>query len=279
MDDKITADGQTTDNQGTVTTTGIKSWDALVSPETVKTLPESFTTKFKGKPIDDVITAHHNLEVAFSKRDENKVKIPDDKATPQEKRAFYDRLGVPKDEKGYEIERPQMPDGLAYDETFESLALKKAAEVGISKGAMKELYKAYNDYFIGSYLTRKQAAEKQLTEATAQLKTDLGDKFDAEMEIAQRFVDKGGDEFKKFIDEPLPAGIVLKNHPLFIKAMNAYGKMVLDDTSPRGGARGAGQPEGEYAPEYPKSPIMYAHPRNDEEKKAHDYFVARGHQY
>ena len=174
--------------------------DTLLSPEPTTTSIESYVgadnlewAQSKGvKSVDDLpklIGSHRELEKTFSGR----VKMPTPESSAEEVRAFYQKTGCPENPNGYEIAVPEgMPDGLR-DEGIEDAMKAIAHEQGVSKQAFESIVKGYYDKLATDM-------QKSREEGEAVLRKELGDKYDEDLTIAQRFCETCSDEFRALLE-------------------------------------------------------------------------------
>ena len=179
--------------------------------------------------------------VAFKESEGRKLLIPDmEKATAAEKAAYYVKLGRPEKPEGYEFTKPE---GLP-DEMFNPKLAGDFAQFLYEKGAPKSLaqdiYKWYNQMVIDSSKTvkdqeaQKEAATKQVTEeAVNKLKNEwVGDKFTENTAIAVGAFKKfSNEDTTKFLETAKIDGILLGNHPQFLKLFYEIGKLTKDDSA------------------------------------------------
>lgn len=83
---------------------------------------------------------------------EGTVKVPGEKATDEERIAFYKALGVPDKPDGYEIKRPEkMPEGMSYDEALEGSFKEVAHKVGLTPSQTQAIVEMFNNHEIELY--------------------------------------------------------------------------------------------------------------------------------
>ena len=176
-----TAAGTTT-QPGTTTNTAPPPWHGNVDQDTLGWI----TNKgFKGP--EDVIASARNLEKLMGHPQEKILKIADkmrDETTgilTPEGRAIFERLGVPKDAKEYEIEIPKEN----ADPKLADLLRKVAYEEGIPKSAAEKLAKEWNAYQANAIKAYKDAAEAKAKDAEAVLKKDWGSAYEQNINIAK----------------------------------------------------------------------------------------------
>ena len=212
------------------------------------------------KTPDDALKSYSELEKMSSGR----VKMPTPESSAEEIRAFYQKTGCPENPEGYEIPEVEGAESFRNENVENSLKAIAHAE-GVSKQAFEAIVKGYYDQ-----LAADVQASRQQGEAT--LKQELGDKYDEELKIGQRFAASCSDEFRELIDS---SG--LGNSPVFIKEFIAKGKQTLNDTLIKGDV--SGDKEAGFVPQYKDSPEMYSSGEDEDSKKARAYFENRGHKY
>jgi hypothetical protein len=167
-------------------------------------------------------------------------------ATDEERGQFYDALGRPKDAKEYEFdgEDKNAPEWTnQWKQEFHSLGLTKAQAKALSgkwNATMQSMVEAHN-----AKLTNEMAT------AQAALKSEWGDKFDTNVELAKRVYQKHiGTEFDKDFDAGTGT-TRLQTMRLIMK----FAALTGEDRSPQGTnglpAKGEGNP-------YPNSKMQPA---------------------
>jgi hypothetical protein len=196
----------------------------------------------------------------------SRVKIPDDTSTPEEKSAFYQKLGRPQNPEAYDL-------GLAEDTPINPAILtavqQAAFDNGVSQTALQSVVKSYMD-------AETAALNQTFNEGETALKTLWPGTYEEEVKIGQRALrELAGDEYR---DElvALVDGTPLGNSPAFIRFLNDVGKKMLPDTLVTGKQT---TEDKDYIPQYANSPAMYKDDDTEEGKKARAYFEARGHKY
>jgi hypothetical protein len=120
------------------------------------------------------------------------IRIPGDDATDEDRAKFQERLakavGRPETADGYEIVRPEMPEGMGYNEDAEKALRDIAFRHVIPQAAVTELYDLYNKTVLGAHQTSEADAMKRTEQAEAQLKKDWGKDFKANMELNVRLL-------------------------------------------------------------------------------------------
>ena len=110
--------------------------------------------------------------------------VPPDNAPPEAKKAFWERLGAPKDAKDYDFKDVKRSDGKPLDEKFQDFLRNVAGSAFLPKDKALDLAKGFAKF--QDAVDAQSAAEKASTTATeaAALKGSWGAKYDANMYIA-----------------------------------------------------------------------------------------------
>jgi hypothetical protein len=220
---------------------------------------------------DPALLANSYLEQ--EKINSGKVKMPTDASTPEEKSAFYQKMGRPDNAEGYTL--PQLAEGKAYDDAFLGEMKTAAHESGVSDsqfGGLIERYLAHESQMAEAKLAASNAEAE--TTAQALQKEWIGD-YDKNLEISKRaireLVPEGiRDDFVKLISDK-----DLDNNLIFIKGLHSIGAKLMDDSLVTG-TTAKKEEEGAYVPQYVNSPTMYRNDESEEGMKAKAYFKAKG---
>ena len=140
------------------------------------------------------------------------VVIPKDDASADEIKAFRAKLGVPADPAGYALPTPQ-----GADPAFAQTAAKWFHEAGIPAKQAQSVAARWNEHVAAQMKAQADAEQAALGQETEQLKTDWGNAYPLQQEIARRAAVKLG------IDE---AGIdALQKVAGFSKVMKMFAKV------------------------------------------------------
>ena len=170
-------------------------------------------------------------------------KLPDD-ATDEEKGIYYNALGRPEKAADYEFdgEDKNAPEWTSFwKQQFHSLGLTRDQAKQLSgqwNGQLQKMVDAYN-----------AARKQEVAEAETKLRTELGDKFDANVELAKRvYKNHLGAEFDKDFANG-SAGTRFQTMRLILKLAALTG----EDRSPQGAAGRVTAQKGTFI-SYDKSP-------------------------
>jgi hypothetical protein len=170
-------------------------------------------------------------------------KLPDN-ATDEDRSLYYEALGRPKDASEYEFEGEDKssPEWTGYwKQQFHGLGLsKQQAKVlsGAFNGQMQKMVEAHNAQF-----------KAEQTAAEQKLRTEMGDKFDTNVELAKRMTQKHlGTEFDKTF-----ANLTGEAKFGVVRLLLKTAELTGEDRSPQGGFSQAKQSQTSFI-SYDKSP-------------------------
>ena len=127
----------------------------------------------------------------------NKVVLPTDKSDENEWNMFYEALGRPKTETGYNA--PEIPEGMS--EIFTEERLNAAKAIAYKMGATQKQFAEYLNYEVGQVAALAGNEQKAELEARAgaekELRTELGAAYDERMHVANRIVTEAFPEEEK----------------------------------------------------------------------------------
>jgi len=206
-------------------TTPPADWTAALTPE-MKTVVEN-----KGyKTPADVLNAYVHAEKLIGA---DKIPLPKDGVWDATARA---KLGIPETPDKYEVKRPEMPDGMVYDEGFEKTALAKAHALGLTPAQVNGLLEVYAQQR-GNEFSATAAGQAQMREETAAaLGKEWGKAYPVKLEAASRAARSlGGDSLIEALNSS-GAG----NNPEIVRAFAKIGAMLGEDKMKAGMPAGFG---------------------------------------
>jgi hypothetical protein len=165
-----------------------------------------------------------------------------EQSTPEEKAAFYTKLGRPESPDKYDFKRPEgIPDN-AYSPELEAEFRKFVFEKGLSKQAATDIYNWYNEKVKGSIsaMSAKEASDAETTRQATEAAVDKlrgewkGDAFDTNKAIAVKafkLFTKGNEEAARIVETAKVDGVQLGNHPVFLKLFHEIGKLTSNDSA------------------------------------------------
>jgi len=128
------------------------------------------------KDFQSFVKVHADTKSALGKKLDNVIQKPGENATDEEKAAFRQsmktELGAVKSGSEYEFTRPDMPEGMFYDEQFESSMREMLAQAGVPKDEAKALYDGYNKMMIANYTKAAEDEGKREKAADEKLRAD-----------------------------------------------------------------------------------------------------------
>jgi len=204
-------------------------------PPELKTSMEKFATP------QSLAEGYFALEKDASRlrneRDAKGIIPPGENATPEEISAFHKALGTPDTPEGYELVKPELPEGMIYDEERTAAFAALAHSKGVSKEAFQALHDAWNEYAKDEFEKQTAEAQKFLDESTATMKKEWGKDFDSNLAQADKAIDRiFGEDFNKMLKDT-----GLANHPDVIRGMYKASQAIGEHSF----SVGKGTPSGE----------------------------------
>jgi DNA-binding ferritin-like protein (Dps family) len=185
---------------------------------------------FDGKPVADVFKSFKNAQSLIGGE---KLVIPAGKLDTEDNwNHVFDRLGRPKDAAGYKFDRPQMPEGLPYDEKLEKVFAAECHKVGILPKQAQAIYNMWNKLQADTYTAIEAQQTKRAEETETALIRELGtkEKYDEYIKGAKAALKRfGGDpqSVQEFVDK-------FGNDPLVIRVFGNVARGMMEDAAIRG---------------------------------------------
>jgi hypothetical protein len=238
-------EGTSEGTTGAGTGQGTPAWIAQL-PADLRT-NESFTSY---KTIGDLAKSHlenvdklKEFDGIKAKLEDSIPKLPDD-ATDEERNIYYDALGRPENAKDYEFdgEDKNAPEWTNHwKQQFHSM--------GLTKSQAKTLSAAWNTQMQAMVDAHNASIKKEMAEAETKLRSELGDRFDANVELAKRvYKNHLGAEFDKDFANGSGA-----NRFQMIRFVLKLAALTGEDRSPQAGNSASASSKGAFI-NYDKSP-------------------------
>ena len=152
---------------------------------------------------------------------------PKEGATEEEVAAYKEKLGIPKEASGYELDKA--PDELGKQDEFSVSFKDMALKSNLSKEQAKEVFNQYNQL----QLEAIKSQEAQVKETEKTLRAELGSGYDEAIANVGTILQGGGQDLVDYLNE---TGV--GNDPRFIRAMAKLGSVVSEDSIGRTKATG-----------------------------------------
>lgn len=153
-------------------------WANSFKSEEVK----SYITQKGFKTPESLAESYKNLEAKLStKIPEDKMIVLPEKMEGDSARAVFERLGAPKEAKGYEIPRDEKTD-VKFVETVEGIFHKNNLTKSQALGVVAE----WNTLIQNQNQAKMEAEKNALTQATVALQAEWGGQYEANMNIARQ---------------------------------------------------------------------------------------------
>lgn len=183
------------------------------------------------KDVASLAKAHLETKRYASKLRNEKLVIPTEHSTPEERIAFNKAIGVPDNPDGYELPVPELPEGMEFDEEKTNKFKALAHEKGVPKAAFQALYNEYIADQKAQHEAQAKAVSDFREKTTAEFKKAWGKDFDANLSKADQSGQKVfGAEFMKLLRDT-----GLNNHPTVIKGLFKLSESVGEHSFVSGG--------------------------------------------
>lgn len=219
------------------------------APEWVNALPDDIRTpeaiptfsKYKADTDADfarvpksLLKSHIEVQKMVGKKG---VIIPDEKATTQEREAFYTALGRPKSAEDYGLKKPDgLPDALGVTEDRIKEYAKTLHGLGLTKDQATKLFEAEVGRAKSTHESQIAKAKETHERALADYKKQYGDDFQkVDAAITQAVKTVGGDELVSFL---MSTG--LRDAPILMNAFKKVADMMGEHQFKGGGGGGGG---------------------------------------
>lgn len=179
---------------------------------------------------------------------QGRVKIPDEKATDEDRAAFRKAVGVPEKADGYDIPK-EIADKLGDEDR--AILDKVRGDLHASGGIMshpevvKGIYQAYLGALEEGEAQRIANAKQKHEETQAALKQEYGPEFERNIGFANGVLSRyGDDEVKDMLKLPMADGTMLGDYAPLVRMLAKMGREVGDDPYFAEVSRGGGDAVG-----------------------------------
>ena len=164
----------------------------------------------------------------------NRIALPGEGATDEEMSAFHSQLGRPEKAEGYQFgERPTLPEGMEYDEGFETQFKDLSYKAGLTPSQAKAIYDGYHEYIGKKAELSGESDGQKAAEWVTGLKKEFGKAYDERIDLAKRAVDSYGDDGLKQWLQSTGNG----NNPMFVKLFAKIGEGLAEGATDAAQAR------------------------------------------
>jgi hypothetical protein len=202
---------------------GGADWTASLTPD----LKQLVETKGYKSPAD-VVQAYAHAQRAIGA---DKIPAPKDGVWDETARA---KLGIPRSPDGYELRRPDLPQGVAYYEAFEKAALPIAHKLGLTPQQVQGLLDFYAGHQSQSFQSSLKGRLDDESQSVGLLQQEWGPSYNTKVAQAARAARYfGGQPLIEFLNQ---SGV--GNNPELVRAFAKIGSMMTEDSLKIGRAQG-----------------------------------------
>lgn len=176
---------------------------------------------------------------ALKAKTEKAIFQPAENASSEEMTAYRKAMGIPEKQEDYKLDRPQLPEGMPYDETIESWFKEEAYRGNIPLTAAQSLYSSYMKKMVESYGAIMKQRKEHNDAALSAVKQSWGNEMNPNHEFAlqgqKKLIELAPDAS---IRETL-AKFTPESSPVFYWVLSLIGKAARNTPFAQG--QGAGQ--------------------------------------
>ena len=201
----------------------------------------------KLKESEGKVKSHEGEITTLKGKLENSIaKLPDD-ASEEERKVYYEELGVPQDASEYEFPEG---DGIKHDEKTVKWARDTFHAAHLTKDQAKVIGQQWDQFIGGLVKADVEAIQKANEKADTQMKAELGTAYEGRVELAKRFL-------RKHLKDDAELNSILMDVPKqplatdarFIRMILKFAAATGEDFTPPGTPR----KEGKASDWYPKT--------------------------
>jgi hypothetical protein len=136
------------------------------------------------------------------------------------------KLGIPATADAYRITRPQLPEGIPYDEALEKAVLPVAHKLGLTPQQLQGLVDFIADHRVAETTANIEALQAGMDEAEAALRKEWGAGYERQLALAARTAKRfGGEELVAALND---SGF--GNNPHLARAFAKIAGLLAEDT-------------------------------------------------
>lgn len=166
----------------------------------------------------------------------NGIRVPG-KDAPKEAWAKYRKeAGIPDSPEGYALTKPNLPNGLPYNDRLEKWFRQELFDAGVPDALAQKMFNDWNSLQSATFTANQKAMEEQrisfAKQATETLQAEYKDAYPQAMQSMSAALARfGGTKALDIIKQArLPNGVTLDNHPDFIRMFVEVGRRMDADT-------------------------------------------------
>ncbi|MDD5348417.1 MAG: hypothetical protein PHT59_07380 [Candidatus Omnitrophica bacterium] len=163
--------------------------------------------------------------------------VPDEKASEEDWANFHKALGRPDKPEDYGFKKPdKLPEGMTFNEERTKAFAAAAHKLGLPKKAAEGLFSWWNEMEAANHEKFVKEANEQHVKATAEIKKEWGNDYDANLKKANEIITPlFGEDFNKLL---LDTGF--NNHPAVVRGMFKAAQMVSEHALAMEKSKGGG---------------------------------------
>tara|TARA_R100001443_G_scaffold110762_2_gene122918 strand:- start:2 stop:889 length:888 start_codon:yes stop_codon:yes gene_type:complete len=201
--------------EGSSVETTASSWTEGIEDEKVRNLAGRYTTP----------AAMANALYEANRELSQRVKMPGEDASDEDRAKFNKQMGVPESVDDYEIAPPEGIDAEAFaSEEYQAPIKSIIADMhaaGASQGVVNAMLSKYFELEMAGAAERNRVDTEHMQKAEADLRKEWGASYDENVAFANDYLSRSPDLIKLELRD----GSLLGSHPAFVRQMAEVGRM------------------------------------------------------
>jgi hypothetical protein len=146
-------------------------------------------------------------------------------STPEDRERFYNAIGRPETVEGYDLGDFKPPEGLPWDSDLQTNMMEDFHSAGLTNEQARGVVEAFARRQGEQWEQTQLALQQGRVESEVALKTELGDNYEASVELAGRaFEEAFGDQLDDVAEMMMPDGHKFGDHPVIVRAFIKMGQ-------------------------------------------------------
>jgi hypothetical protein len=186
-------------------------------------LPEDLREDATLKSIQDFPSMAKMLVSGQKMIGADKIMVPGKESTDEDWGKIFNKLGRPEKSDGYALAKPEIPEGMPWDDKAVLAFQEIAHKAGLLPKQAKDLFNWYNGIAAEAYTGTQKATQEAYDGAVAALKKEWGAAYDQKLELSRAAIRAfASEEDIKALDEGLG------NDPRMIKLFAKIGSQISE---------------------------------------------------
>ncbi len=165
----------------------------------------------------------------------DKVVIPGEDATDEDRDAFFDKLGRPENVEGYELDGLERPDDLPWDDEFQTSMVASMHKLGLNQAQVQGVLGKYIERIGGQFQQANGELARSRDAADKELRDEWGSSYKAQRENATKAFRAGaGENYDEIAKIKMADGSIMGDNPALVRVFAFIGDRMSEHGLPGG---------------------------------------------